>query len=662
MARLLYAWDYSKYPGAKSYPHLFKPIQIGTLSIPNRIKYAATEDNFNTHDGFITDADVAYMRQRAKGVVGGLCFMQGVYMDPGRQGQGYVGQAACWDDKFIPGLKRIADAIHAERAVAGFQLMDCGRVGAVDVDYCHGPSAVPQRLRIFKPVQEMSRADIQEVIRQHVESARRGVQAGFDIMEISGIVGYLISNFISSYTNRRTDEYGGDIRGRMRMVVEIIQGVKKVCGPDIPVGIRLCSEELLDDVRGNTPEESMETYQIAEQAGADYISCTLGWQESIYPVISRDIPMGQWIHLAKRAKQHVKIPIQMAYRLFKPGLPNEKIGAGELDTWEMCRSMIADPLMPKKVLEGRENEIRHCVACNLCLARLFRDAPMTCYINPMCAHESNPEFMDPKPAQDQKRIMIVGAGPAGLECAYMAARRGHEVHVYDKRSGIGGTLNEARNAPYGDDELWTCVEFQEAMCANYGVNFHLGTEVTEQLIQDELPDTVVLATGPVYPQLKAPGANPSKVLYLLDVMSGKAPVGQTVVVYGNRKPGIGCALLLAKQGKKVTLVGREKSAGFDVNPSFKWRYLIYMRQAGINAYNDCEIEEVNAEGVIVKSYDGYRWPVKCDTVIISEREANPSLKQVVQSEGIELFVIGDALVPRNLSSAVHDGYRIGMRV
>jgi 2,4-dienoyl-CoA reductase (NADPH2) len=662
MARLLFEWDYSKYPGAKSYPHLFKPIQIGNLSVPNRIKYAATEDNLNTHDGYITDADVAYMRERAKGVVGGLCFMQGVYMDPGRQGQGYVGQAACWDDKYIPGLKRIADAIHAERAVAGFQLMDCGRVGAVEVDYCHGPSAVPQRLRIFKPVQEMTKADIQEVVRQHVEAARRGVAAGFDMMEISGIVGYLISNFISSYTNRRTDEYGGDIRGRMRMVVEIIQGVKKVCGPDIPVGIRLCSEELLDDVRGNTPEESMETYKIAEQAGADYISCTLGWQESIYPVISRDIPMGHWIHLAKRAKQHVKIPIQMAYRLFKPGLPNEKIGAGELDIWEMCRSMIADPLMPKKVLEGRENEIRHCVACNLCLARLFRDAPMTCYINPMCAHESNPEFMDPKPAQDQKRIMVVGAGPAGLECAYMAARRGHEVHVYDKRSGIGGTLNEARNAPYGDDELWTCIEYQEAMCAKYGVHFHLGTEVTEQLIQDELPDTVVLATGPVYPQLKAPGGDQPKVVYLLDVMSGKAPVGQTVVVYGNRKPGIGCALHLAKQGKKLTLVGREKSAGFDVNPSFKWRYLIYMRQAGINAYNDCDIEEVSAEGVIVKSYDGCRWPVKCDTVIISEREANTSLKQVVQSEGIELFVVGDALVPRNLSSAVHDGYRIGMRV
>ncbi|MGD1968763.1 MAG: FAD-dependent oxidoreductase [Desulfobacterales bacterium] len=662
MAKTLFEWDYSDYPGAKTYPHLFKPIQIGNLIIPNRIKYAATEDNLNGHDGFVTDAGVEYMRQRAIGVVGGMCFMQGVYLDEKRQGQGYVGQAACWDDKFIPGLKRIADAIHEGKAVAGFQLMDCGRVGAVEVDYCHGPSAVPQRLRIFKPVQEMSKADVKTMIQQHVDAARRGIEAGFDVMEISGIVGYLISNFISTYTNRRTDEYGGDIRGRMQAVVEIIQGVKDVCGPDIPVGIRLCSEELLDDVRGNTPEESMETYKLAEEAGADYISCTLGWQESIYPVISRDIPMGNWIHLAKRAKEHVNIPIQMAYRLFKPGLPNEKIGAGELDQWEICRSMIADPHMPKKVAEGREEEIRHCVACNLCLARLFRDAPMTCYINPVCAHEWQEEFANPKPAEEEKEVMIVGAGPAGLECAYTAARRGHDVHVYDKRDVIGGTLNEAKNAPYGDDELWTCIEYQKVMCEKAGVNFHLGTEVTDDLIEEEMPDTVVLATGPTYSKIDAPGGDSDKIVNLLDVMSAKVEVGETVVVYGNRKPGIGCALHLAKQGKKVTIVGKEKSAGFDVNPSFKWRYMIYMRQNGITVYNDGDIEEVTDEGIIVRAYDGIRWPVKCDTLVISDRGPNESLKKTVQSEGIELFVIGDALIPRNLSSAVHDGYRIGIRL
>jgi 2,4-dienoyl-CoA reductase (NADPH2) len=661
MAKLLFEWDYSSYPGAKAYPHLFKQIQIGNLIVPNRIKYAATEDNLNDHNGFVTDADVAYIKRRAEGVVGGLCFMQGVYMDEARKGQGYVGQAACWDDKYIPGLKRLADAIHEEKAIAGFQLMDCGRVGAVEVDSGHGPSTVPQRLRIFKPMFEMTNAEVKEMIQQSIDAARRGVDAGFDIIEISGIVGYLISNFLSSYTNRRTDEYGGDIRGRCQAMVEIIQGVKDVCGPDIPVGIRLCSEELLDDVRGNTPEESMETYKIAEEAGADYISCTLGWQESIYPVISRDIPQGHWLHLAKRAKENVNIPIQMAYRLFTPDRPNKAIGDGELDMWEMCRSMIADPLMPKKVLEGRENEIRHCVACNLCLARLFRDAPMTCYINPLCAHEHDENFY-PKQAEEEKEVMIVGAGPSGLECAYVAAQRGHEVHVYDKREALGGTLLEASRAPYGDEELMTCVNYQKKMCEMAGVELHLGTEVTDALIQDEMPDTVVLATGPVYSKIQGQGGDRENVINVLDVMAGKAEVGENVVVWGNRKPGIGAALHLAKKGKKVTIVGREKTAGFDVNPSFKWRYMIYLRQNGIMAYNDCDIEEINDGEIIVKTFDGYRFPVKCDTVVVSEREANDSLKKGVQAEGIELFVIGDALVPRNLSSAVHDGYRIGIRI
>ena len=166
MAKKLFEWDYSEYPGAKTYPHLFKPIQIGNLMVPNRIKYAATEENLNGLDGFITDSGVAYMRERAKGVVGGLCFMQGVYMDEAGKGQGYVGQAAAWDDKFIPGLKRIADAIHEERAVAGFQLMDCGRVGAVEAESGHGPSTVPQRLRIFKPMYEMSKDEIKEMVQQ----------------------------------------------------------------------------------------------------------------------------------------------------------------------------------------------------------------------------------------------------------------------------------------------------------------------------------------------------------------------------------------------------------------------------------------------------------------------------------------------------------------
>jgi 2,4-dienoyl-CoA reductase (NADPH2) len=586
--------------------------------------------------------------------------MQGVYMDEKRQGAGYVGQAAAWDDKFIPGLKRLADAIHEEGAIAACQLMHCGRVGAIETEYCQGPSAVPQRLRIFRPVEEMSKEDIKQSIKEHVEATRRGLEAGFDIIEISGIVGYLISNFLSSYTNRRTDEYGGDIRGRCRFMVEIIQEVKKVCG-DVPLGIRLCAEELLEDVDGNTPEESMVTYEMAEEAGVDYISVTTGWQESIKPVISRDIPQGSWLYLAKRAKEHVKVPVSMAYRLFEPALPNKAIGDGELDIWEMCRPMIADPLKPKKVLEGREEDVRPCVACNLCLARLFRDAPLTCYINPVCAHEWDPKYQI-TPAETKKYIMVVGAGPAGLECAYVAAQRGHDVHVYDKQEELGGVVTEASKAPYGDDELYGVIKFHKTQCEKAGVNFHLGTEVTEELIGEELPDSVVLATGARYVKGTAPGFDRDNVVSVLDVLSGKVEVGDRVVVWGNRKPGIGVALFLAKQGKKVTIVGSDRRLGKDVNPSFRWRYVAYLRENKVTSYNDCDIEEITDDGVIVRTFDGYRFPVKADTVVCAERKTNDSLRDVVQRNSIELFTVGDAVVPRTLSSAVHDGYRIGIRI
>ena len=654
-------WDYTAYPGYKKYPHLFKPIQLGKLTIPNRIKYAATEENLNGRDGFVTDAGVAYLRERARGVVGGICTMQGVYMDEKRQGQGYVGQAAAWDDKFIPGLKRLADAIHEEGAIAAYQLMHCGRVGAIETEYCQGPSAVPQRLRIFRPVEEMSKEDIEQCIKEHVEATRRGLEAGFDIIEISGIVGYLLSNFISSYTNRRTDEYGGDIRGRMRFGVELIKEVRKICGDNIPVGIRLCAEELLDDVGGNTPEESMITYEMSEEAGVDYLSVTAGWQESILPVISRDVPQGSWLYLAKRAKEHVKVPISMAYRLFNPELPHKAIEDGELDIWEMCRPMIADPLKPKKILEGREEDVRPCVACQVCLSRLFRDAPVTCYINPVCAHEWDPKYQI-QPAETKKNIMIVGAGPGGLECAYVAAQRGHEVHVYDKRGELGGAIIEASKAPYGDDELYGVVEFHKAQCEKAGVNFHLGTEVTADLIGEEMPDSVVLATGANYIKGKAPGFDRANVVSVLDVLSGTIEVGDKVVVWGNRKPGIGVGLFLAKQGKKVTIVGSERRLGKDVNPSFRWRYGAYLRENKIMTYNDCDIEEITDDGVTIITYDGYRFSVKADTVVCAERKANESLQDAVREEGIELFVIGDALVPRSLSSAVHDGYRIGIRI
>lgn len=654
-------WDYTQFPGYEKYPHLFKPIKIGSLDIPNRIKYAATEDNLNDHEGYVTDADVAYIRERAKGVVGGICTIQGVYMDPKGEGQGYVGQAAAYDDKFIPGLKRLADAIHEEDAISNYQLMHCGRVGGVELPYCVGPTKIPQRLRVFKPVKEMSKEDIETCIKEHGDATKRGLEAGFQIMEISGIVGYLVSNFLSAYTNRRTDEYGGDIEGRCTIMVRIIEAVRDVCGNDVPIVIRLCAEELLDDVGGNTPEESMVTYKLAEKAGVDCLSVTQGWQESSVPVISRDIPQGTWLYNAKRAKEAVSVPVSMAYRLFLPELPNKAIQDGILDIWEMCRPMIADPLMPKKILEDRQEDIRPCVACNLCLARLFRDAPMTCYVNPVCAHEWDPKWQI-TPAETEKVVMIVGAGPAGLECAAAAAQRGHEVHVYDKNEKLGGQLIQASLAPYGDEELYGMIDFLKAQCGKAKVNFHLGTTVTPELIEEKMPDTVVIATGAKFAPDPIQGHDSNKVVSALDVLEGKAEIGDKVLIWGGKKPGIAVALELANKGKKVTLVSKERKVGKDVNPSFVWRYIKYLHDSKVRVYKNSTLKEITDTGAVIAALHGTKVPVEADTIVFAERDPISELKNTAKELDIETHVIGDALVPRTMSNALHDGYRTGIRI
>jgi 2,4-dienoyl-CoA reductase (NADPH2) len=507
----------------------------------------------------------------------------------------------------------------------------------------------------------MTKEDIQTCFKEHADAARRGIEAGFMMMEISGIVGYLISNFLSSYTNRRTDEYGGDIEGRCTFMVETIHAVREAIGDDVPLHIRLCAEELLNDVGGNTPEESMVTYKKAEEAGVDCLSVTQGWQESIVPVITRDIPQGSWLYNAKRAKEAINIPVSMAYRLFLPEYPDKAIADGILDIWEMCRPMIADPLMPKKVLEGTEQEVRPCVACNMCLARLFRDAPMTCYVNPVCAHESDPEWQI-TPAATQKNVMVVGGGPAGLECAYVAAMRGHEVDVYDSNSVLGGQVIPAAKAPYGDDELYGMIDYHKAMCEKAGVNFHLGTTVNPELIDEELPDAVVLATGAEFIKSDVPGFDGANVVCATDVLEGKIEVGDNIVVWGGKKPGIGVALYLAEKGKKVTLVSRERKVGKDVNPSYIWRYIKKLNQKRVTTYKESDIEEITEAGVIVKNHYGTRVPVKADTIIYAERKPRQELKDAVKELNIELHVIGDALVPRALSNALHDGYRTGIRL
>jgi 2,4-dienoyl-CoA reductase (NADPH2) len=648
-------------PGTKKYPHIFSPIKIGKIEIKNRIKYASTETNFNYRDGYVSDKEVGYMEAQARGGAG-IVTSQGAFTEPTGEGKGYVGMMAIWDDKFIPGLKKIADVIKKHDAVACLQLMHCGRVGGIELPYTAGPSNVPQKLPIFRPPKEMTKEEVHQCIQEHIDGAVRAVQAGFQIIEVSGIVGYLISNFISSYTNKRTDEYGGDIHGRSRFMKEIIEGIRKAIPSDAAIGIRLCGEELLDDRGGNKPEESLESIKIAEKAGCDYLSVTAGWQESPVSVISRDVPMGNWLYIADRMKKNIKIPVSMAYRLFVPEIPEKAMADGKLDLWEMCRPMIADPFLPKKIMEDRQQDIIPCIACNVCLARLFRDTELCCTVRPSLGHETEVEwgFYGFQKSKTKKKVIVIGSGIAGLQAAAIAAEKGHDVIVYEKNDHVGGQFSAAAHGPLGDNEFQRMVDYLKAQCDKHGAKIVLKTTVTKELLEKEKADSVIIATGAT-PDQSIPGSDKPHVVSLFDVLEGKVKLGEKVVIVGGSGAAISTALYIMDKGKHtVSIVDKPKKFGTDVNPSYIWRYMKKMKEGGVAQVTQSLVKEIRDKEVVVEGPDKKETTIPADSVVLANLVSDKAVGYGKYAK--EVYMIGDCIQVRRGTAAIRDGYKMGMRV
>ena len=652
--------------GEAKLPDLFKPGRIAGHDTANRIKYGACcVSNYNERDGRISARELA--RTRVIAATGcGIITNQGAYPDPRGEGKAYFRQVALHDDRFIPEFETIAGFIRERGAIGIQQILHAGRYGGIDLGYCIQPSVVPQTLPHFRPPREITKDQIRETIRDHAEAAKRAIRAGFHGTEVTSFMGYLLANFNSKFTNRRTDEFGGSLENRGRFMRELIDAIKQAT-PEHPLVIRLNAAELMDPWGGNTEDECFELMQQAAGCGVDMISVTVGWQEAPESSIGRDIPPGYWNRLAARAKQLLpEVPIAFGVRLPDPVMANECIARGEFDFWEVCRPLLADPELVIKAREDRLHEARRCIGSLNCLSRVFRDLPYTCTMNPALGHEVEPEY-HVRPAAVKKKIMVVGAGPAGMEFAITAAKRGHAVTVFEKSDGIGGNLLgfAARDLARPDD-LMSVVRHYEVMAKKLAVEMKFGIEVNPKFMRSQLHqyDAAVLAVGARINRTALRDIDGhERLLDAFAVAQGKAAVGRRVVVIGGGKIGLTLAESLKKGGHEVTIVEASKRIAGDVMPTFKWRHTTWIEELGIPVLTSARVRKVDEEGATVADDKGKETVVPADSVVAAApRIADQALFHEFEWMVDELHGCGDALIPRGLDAAIREGYRLGCRL
>lgn len=648
----------------KNFPNIFSKGTIGKFETTNRVKWAACcVSNFNNRDGTYSEREYARDRVIAN-MECGIVTNQGAYPDKLGLGKAYWSQVSISDDKYIPGLSKVADIFHKTGGIAIQQILHAGRYGGIDVGYCIQPSAVEQTLKHFRPPREMTVDQIYESIQDHADAAVRAKKANFDGVEAASFMGYLMSCFLSPYTNRRTDEWGGSAEKRGKLMVEIVKAIKKACGDDFLVSVRLNATELMEEYGGNTNEECILLMEMAEAAGVDLISLVIGWHESRSGALGRDVPYDHWIPFAANAKKRItKVPLSFGPRLADPRIAERAIGEGWIDFWEICRPGLTDPEILQKTAGGRIEEIKPCIGDLMCLAKLFANQPYICTLNPVLGHEMEPEYHITTAAR-RKKVIVAGGGIAGLECAVTASQRGHEVIVYEKKEKLGGQVISAAREVKGGENLLQLIEYYENQLKKRNIKLCLGTEFTKKTCQEESPDVVVVATGATIEKPAIAGIEKPLVSMALDVLEANPRVtGKKVVVIEGGKVGLIAAEHFASQGNQAWVVTADRRADTDVSTTFKWRHAAWVKEFNIKVLTEAKVVEIEDAGVTVANTKGDTIDLEADIVIVAgPRRSVQGLFTELEYLTDEVYLVGDSVLPRWMHTAVHEGYKVGVRI
>jgi 2,4-dienoyl-CoA reductase-like NADH-dependent reductase (Old Yellow Enzyme family)/ribulose 1,5-bisphosphate synthetase/thiazole synthase len=564
---------------------LFEPISVGSLRLKNRILMPCLDPGFAGEGGVVNQRLIDYFTIRAKGGVAFIMVGPAVF-DP--VGVGGKFEYRIYEDNILEGLARLVEEIHGQGIPAGLQLHHGGRQANPDLINGHAvaPSAIPCPVRKFMP-RALTIPEIEKIIFQYGEYARKVKEVGFDAVEVHGSHGYLITEFLSPFSNQRTDRYGGSLENRTRFPVEVMKEVRRNVGNDFPIFFRIPGEE---HVRGGlTKEETSLIAKLMEEAGADAINVSAGnYKTAEWIVPPMTLPHGCNVPAAEAIKQKVKIPVVVAGRINGPEVAEEILKQGKADIIAIARGLVSDPDLPLKAKEGRLEEIRRCIACNVCIDRLFQETDIVCTVNPEVGREA--EF-DLKPARSPKRVMVIGGGPGGMEAARVAKLRGHQVSLYEEDDRLGGRIEAASQTSF-KQELKSIVQYYEVILKNLGVEIYLGRRVTTELAFELKPDAIVIATGslPISPAI--PGVHLSKVVQALDVLLNKLKIEGQVAIIGGGIVGCEVAAFLAERGAKVTLLEVLPYVAYGIPRLLGKMMKDIMKNIGIHIMTNCKVVRI----------------------------------------------------------------------
>ena len=667
-----------------AYPHLLQPLDLGFTTLKNRVLMGSMHTGLEEQkNGF--DRLAAFYAERARGGVG-LIVTGGI--SPDYFGTVMPKAARMTNSSHVKSHTKITTAVHEAGGKICMQLLHAGRYAYQP--WSVAPSAIKSPITPFKPF-ALPTWGVKSTINNYIKAAALAKEAGYDGVEVMGSEGYLINEFIAAKTNKRTDKWGGSFENRIQFPISIVRGIREKVGTDFIIIYRLSMLDLVDD--GSTWEEVEHLAKEIEKAGATIINTGIGWHEARVPTIATMVPRGGFAWVTKRLMGKVNIPLITTNRINMPDIADKIIADGCADMVSMARPFLADADFVLKAATNRADEINTCIGCNqACLDHTFQLKVASCLVNPRACHET---ILNYNPTKVKKKIAVVGAGPAGLATATVAAQRGHEVHLFDAAAEIGGQFNMAKQIP-GKEEFYETIRYFNKQIQLTGVHLHLNTPVDAAFLQSQNFDEVVLSTGVLPRTLTIEGIDHPSVLSYIEVLRDKKKVGQRVALIGAGGIGFDVAEYLAHDGastsldtsafmkewgvdmlyqkagamtkpqptaspRTIYLLQRTKGKiGAKLGKTTGWIHRSSLKMKKVETLDGVQYEKIDDQGLHI-NIDGFYRLLEVDNVIIcAGQEPLNSLFEPLKQAGVSTHIIGGAFEALELDAkrAIDQGSRL----